>query len=215
MWKSDQNNLFIIDQSTVKKYFDKTMSLVFDDQSAKKEQDALLPYIDLEKKLNVLDLGCANGRWANILVPHCNSYVGVDISKEFIKTAKRKFPQNHSEFYAMSAEKFMAERRFDLILMIGLITYMNDSEIRQLSINCRDMLEKDGTMVIRNVVLKENEGDRKVFNYQPNLLRKLLRRPAYQVIRRSIRKELELFSNFELVYQSDIEGTGYHFYVFR
>lgn len=70
-------------------------------------------------------------------------------------------------------------------------------------------------MIIRNIVLKENEGDRKVFNYQPNLLRKLLRRSAYQVIRRSIRKELELFSNFELVYHSDIEGTGYHFYVFR
>ncbi|MCP4613447.1 MAG: class I SAM-dependent methyltransferase [Planctomycetes bacterium] len=215
MWKSDQNNSFIIDQSAVKKYFDKTMSLVFDDKSAKKEQDALLPYIDLEKKLNVLDLGCANGRWANILVPHCNSYVGVDISEKFIKTAKIKFPQNHCEFFAMPGDKFMTERQFGLILMVGLITYMNDSEIRQLSMNCRNMLEKDGIMVIRNVVLKENEGDRKVFDYKPNLLRRLLRRPAYQVIRRSIRKELELFSNFELVYQSDIEGTGYHFYVFR
>lgn len=214
MWKYDQSNSFVIDQGIVKNYFDKTMSLVFDDKSAKKEQNALLPYIDLGKKLNVLDLGCANGRWANILVPHCSSYVGVDISEEFIKTAKIKFPQNHCEFYAMPAERFTTERRFDLILMIGLITYMNDSAIRQLSINCRNMLDKDGTMIVRNIVLKENEGDRKVFNYQPNLLRKLLRRSAYQVIRRSIRKELELFSNFELVYHSDIEGTGYHFYVF-
>lgn len=64
-----------------------------------------------EKKLNVLDLGCANGRWANILVPHCSSYVGVDISEEFIKNAKIKFPQNHFEFYAMPAERFTTERR--------------------------------------------------------------------------------------------------------
>lgn len=215
MWKSDQDGTFAIDQSVVRSYFNKTMSLVFDENSASLEEKALLPYLNLTKDSSVLDMGCANGRWARLLLPQISHYVGIDFSERFINSARAKFGDLNCEFHAMPAEDFISETQFDLILCIGLMTYMNDSSIQRLSDNCKKMLKHSGRLIVRNVVLKDGDGDRKVYDRKPNLLRRLLGRPRYQIIRRSVRKEMDFFRAFELFHHASIPETGYHFYVFK
>lgn len=215
MWKSDPGSTFSIDQCVVKNYFNKTMSLVFDENSARLEEKALLPYMNLTKNSSVLDMGCANGRWARILLPQIRHYVGIDFSEKFINYARAKFGDINCDFHAMSAEDFISEKQFDLILWIGLMTYMNDSSIQKLADNCRKMLKHTGRLIVRNVVLDNGDGNRKVYDRKPNLLRRLLGRPRYQIIRRSVRKEMDFSRAFELVHHASIPETGYHFYVYK
>jgi len=215
MWKSDQGSTFSIDQSVVKSYFNKTMSLVFDENSARLEEKALLPYLNLTQDSSVLDMGCANGRWARLLLPQISYYVGIDLSENFINSARAKFGDLNCDFNAIPAEDFISEKQFDLILWIGLMTYMNDSQIQQLSDNCRKMLKHTGRLIVRNVVLGKGDGNRKVYDRKPTLLRRLLGRPRYQLIRRSVRNEMGFFRAFELVHNASIPETGYHFYVFK
>jgi hypothetical protein len=54
-----------------------------------------------------------------------------------------------------------------------------------------------------------------VYNYRPNFIKRLIGKPGYQLIRRSIKEELKLFKKFELLHMQQIEGTGYTFYVFK
>ena len=47
LWRNDKNREFKIDPEIVKSYFNKTLSLVFSPESAKKEQVALFPFINI------------------------------------------------------------------------------------------------------------------------------------------------------------------------
>ena len=215
MWKSDTDSAFNIDQDIVKNYFNKTMSLVFDENSARLEEKTLLPYMNITKESRILDVGCANGRWTKILLPKANYYVGIDFSEKFINYTRKKFSDFNCEFHAISAEDFISEKQFDLILLIGLMTYMNDSKIQLLADNCSKMLKYNGRLIVRNVVLSKGDGERKVYDRKPNFLRRLLGRQRYQIIRRSIGKEMEFFRAFELIHHASIPGTSYHFYVYK
>lgn len=214
-WRDDENKKFRIDSEIVKRYFNKTLSLVFNEEDAKKEKAALLPFINITKESKVLDLGCGNGRWADILVKRCAKYVGVDFSEEFVKAAQKKIQSEKLKFICLPAQDYLIDEKYDLILVIGLITYMNDEEVRKLSVNCKKMLKKNGRLILRNVVLKDSQAHRRVFDCKSNFLRKLLRKPDYQIIRRSTKEELSLFREFRLAHTQRIKKTGYRFYIFE
>lgn len=214
-WKNDENKEFRINPELVKRYFNKTLSLVFGKKDAEKEKIALLPFINITKESKVLDLGCGNGRWADILVKRCAKYVGVDFSEGFIRAAQKRIKNENVKFICLPAQDYLIDEQYDSILAIGLITYMNDEEIKKLSVNCKKMLKKGGRLILRNVVLENGQVYRRVFDRKSNFLRKLLRKPDYQIIRRNMKEELSLFREFRLVYTQRIEETGYRFYIFE
>lgn len=216
MWQPDENKKFRINPQVIAWYFDKKQHLVFGDDSAQKEEKAILPFIHVTNESKVLDLGCGNGRWCRILMNRCKEYVGVDISNEFIRKAREKYKDNAKlRFFNMAVQEYISNEKYDLILIIGLITYMNDDEVIRLSHNCKKMLSENGQVILRNVTLKEGQSDRMVYNYRPNFIKRLIGKPGYQLIRRSIKEELKLFKKFELLHMQQIEGTGYTFYVFK
>ena len=216
LWRTDQNREFKIKPESVKSYFDKTQSLVFGEDSARKEEEALLPFININSDSKVLDLGCGNGRWAEILVDKCKQYVGVDFSNKFVQNAREKYKEYKTvKFICLPAQDYLVDEQYDLILVIGLITYMNDEEIIKLSANCKKMLNNGGRLILRNVTLCDNHCNRKVYNYKPNIINKWMGKTAYQVIRRSREEELSVFKNFRLLHEQQIKGTGYTFYVFE
>jgi ubiquinone/menaquinone biosynthesis C-methylase UbiE len=102
-WKSDKNKKFRINSEVVKNYFNKKQSLVFTDEKAKHEEKELLKVIKLSPNANVLDLGCGDGRWANLLENKIQKYVGVDFSEVFVKKAKGNFDNRVFSFHNMSA----------------------------------------------------------------------------------------------------------------
>lgn len=214
-WQEDKNYQFNIDDEVVTNYFNKTSSLVFSDDSARREEIAILPRINLTNKSKVLDLGCGNGRWGKILIPKCKEYVGIDLAKKFIDRANRRFKGKSARFVCMRAQDYLVEEKFDFILAIGLTTYMNDEDIEKMANNCKKMLADKGKLIIRSVTIKEPGVKRKVFNRKPDLIRKLLRRPAYQIIRRTVDEEMKFFHMFRLEHQEEIQDTGYTFCVLQ
>ena len=188
---------------------------MFKRDSASREEAALLKYIILNKDSKVLDLGCGNGRWAFLLKDKIRKYVGVDFSPNFIEKARKKIKESHVEFICAPAEEYMSEEKFDLILVIGLLTYLNDEQVIKLSNNIRKMMTKGGRLIVRNVTLGEGNINRKFFNRKTNLIEKFFRRYDYQVIRRSVHEELNFFKDFSLIHKGFIKHTGYVFYVFE
>lgn len=213
-WQSDKTRKFRINSQVITEYFNKEQHLVFGDDSAQKEEKTILPFINISEESRVLDLGCGNGRWCRLLINRCKEYVGVDISQEFIKKTCEKYKNDTKvKFFNMAAQDYVSKEKYDLILIIGLITYLNDDEVIKLSGNCRNMLNKDGQIILRNVTLKEKQPDRMVYDYRPNLMERLFGKPGYQLIRRNVNEELKLFKGFELLHTQPIKGTGYTFYV--
>lgn len=88
----------------------------------------------------VLDLGCGVGRWAEFLLPGCGCYCGVDFSPEMIRQAEETCRSLGGEYQlhclsvvdaaAQSAEFFGG--RFDLVLLAGVLPYLNDAEAERL-----------------------------------------------------------------------------------
>jgi len=208
-WFNDSDYRFNINTDETRKYFDSVKSTPLSEESEKIEERAVIDLVKIKPGMKVLDLGCGEGRFAEMLENRGIKYVGVDFSKELIARARNMNIKGDVRFLVEPAQEFVSDERFDLIFLFGLIPYMNDEDIRKLSRNCRTMLKKGGRLVLRDVILEDKGSERKVFDDKNDFLRKIFfnKIPRYQLIRRSLDYELKLFKEFSLVFQKKIDGT--------
>lgn len=77
----------------------------------------------LREEMSVLDIGCAQGGFAQIIAEHVKSfhYTGVDISAEMVGRARRRFPQHR--FFHTPDGNFspLGGERFDVVLALGIL----------------------------------------------------------------------------------------------
>lgn len=219
-WRRDPQKRFRIDPSKVAQYYDTVQATPLNRAAAEREEEVILSLIEMDNQKSVLDLGCGDGRWTRRLVGSCREYVGVDVSQAFIDRLESEFGDHEGvRFVCRPAEDYHSERKFDVILIIGLISYMNDEDVRKVSRNCKDMLKEQGILVLRNVVLGDNEV-RRVYSEKIPLWQRiyhLLRRrqrPPYQLIRRNMEYEIGLFQEFRLLHMQMIEDTALRVYIF-
>ena len=211
-WNEVQSNERVIDVKTVEKYFDETQNIIFSDTYARKEESILLPIITNFSPKSVLDLGCGNGRYSKLLHPQVEEYIGVDLSNNFIKELKNSNKIKKFDFIHSPANKFKINRKFDLILMIGLVTYMNDNEILEMNLNTINHLNNNGVLIVRNV--RHSNNSRSFFDDSWNILNFFIKKPSYQIIRRPESEFLKLFSDFTLVDKHSITDTAGVVYIF-
>jgi len=209
-WFYDTNRTFKINIDEVRKYFDSVKSTPLSRDGEKIEEDAIISLIKIKPGMKILDLGCGDGRWAKSLEDKNIRYVGVDFSKELVNKAKNRNIKGDITFIVKPAQEFISKEKFDLIFLFGLIPYMNDEEIRQLSINCNCMLKEDGKLILRDVALEDKEVERKIFDDKNDISRKIFfnKIPRYQLIRRSFEVEIKLFKEFSLTHSQKIKGTN-------
>ena len=102
------------------------------------------------KEIDLLDLGCAKGEFIYFLNRHkikFKNLIGIDYSQSLIKYAKSKNTNNKKiKFYKKNAEKFYIKKKFDFIIISGLISYFDEpKKIINCSIN---HLKKNGSILI-------------------------------------------------------------------
>ncbi len=212
-WSPDKRSLKSININKVEDWFDKTQSIVFTEEYATKEETFLLPYLLKNKFASVLDLGCGNGRYSKVLSSIITDYIGVDISNNFIQTLSEMNDRKNFSYYHSPAHKFKTTKKFDLILMVGLITYMNDDEIIEMNLNCHEHLNPEGIIMVRNV--RHDSQSRRVFNDKWDILKMILGKPYYQIIRRPESDFLRLFSIFDCFEKHRISDTPGMLYFFK
>lgn len=98
----------------------------------------------------VLDLGCGNGRVADLINEIKAQYVGLDISEELIKIARELRPQN--QFYVGSMHQIPFEdNSFDHILPIASFHHIPGEELRvQTLLEMKRVLKPGGYILMTN-----------------------------------------------------------------
>lgn len=97
-----------------------------------------------ERYVTVLDVGCCAGHGYSILrqlLPEM-FYVGVDITKDYIDTAKALWPDTH--FEVADARKLTAfkDSEFDYVLLCDVLMHMDDDAIEQTIKACARVARK-------------------------------------------------------------------------
>jgi 2-polyprenyl-3-methyl-5-hydroxy-6-metoxy-1,4-benzoquinol methylase len=104
-------------------------------------------YIPPQKKLTVLDYGCGEGSNINYLIKKYNyDGYGVDISRPSITTCRKKI--NKKKFKLISSKIIKNDKffdvKFDLIISIQVLYYLNNTDLKLLLANLNSMLKPGG-----------------------------------------------------------------------
>lgn len=137
----------------------------------------------LSKKLNgknVLDMGCGNGKYADLLTARIGSqvwnYAGIDISKPQLKLAKQRIILNdHVRFYQQSAEKTkFRTNSFDAVISVwGAMSVVKDlRRKKKILIEAERILVPNGSVyIVRDdfggewVKIKRRQKSRRGYNW--------------------------------------------------
>jgi len=105
--------------------------------------------ISLSNK-NILEIGCGAGFTVKYLDSSYKSYTGIDYSNELIDYAIDNFKGGKVDFQCINANKIEFNKKFDIIIAIGVIHHMDKPEsIVQIILN---YLKEDGVFVINEPV---------------------------------------------------------------
>lgn len=146
-------------------YQDKNPTLAQERDAA--EKVLLLPLIDVRPDDSVLDAGCGSGRWAEVLIPACGRYLGVDASQGLVDIARQRFGHcPHARFDVVSVDRLadspaLAEERFTRIISFGVYIYLNDDAVEAALQQLCAIAAVDARVVLREPVAM---GDRLTLN---------------------------------------------------
>ncbi len=117
-----------------------------------KHDDALSYDLDFILKYtcsrdHVLDLGCGTGAITNALEPHVSRVMAVDKNADFLG-----FCIDSPKIVKKTADlpNYMDNDQYDLILLFGVLNYLDDGEVSQLYKICYDLLKEKGKLLIKH-----------------------------------------------------------------
>lgn len=124
----------------------------------------ILPFLNKNKELKILDLGCGNARFLTFLVEQgfkISLYVGIDSSQEMLNIAYKEIRELMSKQNVMFdfdlCQKNLdlsdwdedIDDSFDLIVGFGVIHHLKSFKARKLILEkSQKLLEKDGTLTL-------------------------------------------------------------------
>lgn len=187
-------------------------------QTKRTQQEFLEKYFipNLHKDDVILDFACADGQWSEVIAPYVKRVDGFDCSEKMLETARKNSEEKQlsNVFYQyMDAVNVRFECRYDHIMMLGLLTCIDDDGTADRIVKTvAESINEGGYLVVRDT-LNMYEPDDVYYNEQ-----------TYSAIYRAKDnyEEIYLRNGFELVayqylnpYFSHPIELGSHGYVFR
>ncbi len=111
----------------------------------KRNRILLHDYIRPAPRDRLLDIGCGPGT----LVPYLESveYVGLDVSPEYIETARRRFPQAKFICQRVGQSDPVEPQSFDIVVALGVLHHLDDTEALALFLLARDAMKPGARLV--------------------------------------------------------------------
>jgi SAM-dependent methyltransferase len=101
----------------------------------REEKDRVLPLLDCRKDDRVLDLGCGTGRWAELIAPQTDAYLGIDFAEDLLAVARERVPTATFQVRSVTRvgeEGLALSPPFSLIICSGILIYVNDDDVRSM-----------------------------------------------------------------------------------
>jgi 2-polyprenyl-3-methyl-5-hydroxy-6-metoxy-1,4-benzoquinol methylase len=110
---------------------------------------------DKIKGKRVLDIPCGSGVYSNLFYTMgAKEVIGIDISQEMVKIAKKNSNNSNSNFITCDAEKLDQIKglgKFDIIVAIFLFNYaQTEIQLDNMVRNIKNLLKDDGILLIFN-----------------------------------------------------------------
>ena len=120
------------------------------------ESKIVLEKLDINNK-KIFEIGCGIGRWAEVFKDECDSYLGIDYSKNLIDIANKTYNYDNCYFQEMSATDLKIDELklyppFDLILVIGVLIYLNDDDIEKMIEEINKVSDENTIIYIRETI---------------------------------------------------------------
>ena len=170
----------------------------------------------VRKEKEVLDVGCGVGRLSFWLAKRSKKVIGIDYSDPLIEIAKyeaKKRKIKNVEFYCKSCTDIDLNKKFDLIIVFGLLIYMDEEDVIKTIQQLKQHLGKKG-----KIILKESVGTSG--KYIVNKFSKELN-AKYNAIYRTPEEIIKLFENngLKLKYDKKLyqhrKETGVWLFIFK
>jgi ubiquinone/menaquinone biosynthesis C-methylase UbiE len=116
-------------------------------------------YLDYHYYNKVLDLGCGEGDFTQLIAKKAKSVKAVDISSKAIDRAKIKFSKENIEYICSGALEFVKQEknRYDLIFCLEMLYYLEQNEQEILLYYLSKILENNGVLYLGLVVGGDNQ----------------------------------------------------------
>ena len=123
------------------------------------ETDKLLPLLKLDNASKVLDVACGIGRWSDAIITEIKEYCGIDFSEDLIKIAIDRNKNNANRKFLIGAAnnventlKVSGCGKYNRILLIGILIYLNDEEVRETFCQIERLSEQKSLICIREPI---------------------------------------------------------------
>ena len=133
--------VIILEYKEFAKYYDR----FYQNKDYQKEVEFLLNFIN--KKDQIIDIGCGTGIHASLLSNKGYDINGLDLSKEMLEMARTRL---NSDLYLQNILDININKKYDVIIsMFAVINHLkNTDELEKCLLNLKNILNKEGKIII-------------------------------------------------------------------
>lgn len=168
-------------QETLERFNDSADELSSDyDRIGARTGDIELAFADAGSPENavVLEIGCANGRDAEVIIDHTPYYTGIDISRKMLDKAQNRLP--NARFEHADARTYEYPGTYDIVFAFGQFRYMDLEDVTTVMKKIYDSLRVGGVLYISSnygdkyeqTTLLHSHGAHDVYLYNPSIIQK-------------------------------------------